>query len=175
MILLKTLKKVKLSFIKKINYINVKKYMKLYTNQLIKEGMDITEYNGVGYIHPSAYLDGTDYGKIHIMKNVTISMDVIILTHDFSIWNGLQYLDKSYINKRPKFVKEVRIGNNCFIGARSIILPGVSVGDNVIVAAGSVVTKNIPANVVVGGNPAKVITTTEEFAKKHLKKKDFII
>ena len=58
-------------------------------------------------------------------------------------------------------VGEVNIGNNVFIGTKSIILPNVSIGDNVIVGAGSIVTKDIPANSVVCGNPARVITSYE--------------
>lgn len=51
----------------------------------------------------------------------------------------------------------VSIGDDCFIGARAMILKGVSVGARSIVGAGSVVTKNVPANVVVAGNPAKIV------------------
>ena len=52
---------------------------------------------------------------------------------------------------------KIIIGNNCFIGARSTILPGVTIGDNTIIGAGSVVTKDIPSNVVAVGNPCKII------------------
>lgn len=51
----------------------------------------------------------------------------------------------------------VKIGNDVWLGGKSIICPGVTIGDNVTVAAGSVVTKDVPANVVVGGSPAKII------------------
>ncbi len=53
----------------------------------------------------------------------------------------------------------VTIGNNCFIGTRSIILKGVSIGDNTVVGAGSVVTRSLPHNVVASGNPCRVIRT----------------
>ncbi len=53
--------------------------------------------------------------------------------------------------------KPVRIGNDVWIGANVTILPGVTVGDNAVLAAGAVVTKDVPANSIVGGNPAKVI------------------
>jgi acetyltransferase-like isoleucine patch superfamily enzyme len=53
--------------------------------------------------------------------------------------------------------RHTRIGQNCFIGARSIILPGVEIGDNCVVGTGSVVTKNVPANCIVAGNPARII------------------
>lgn len=51
----------------------------------------------------------------------------------------------------------VKIGNDCWIGGNSIICPGVTIGDNVTVGAGSVVTKDVPSNVIVAGNPAKIV------------------
>jgi maltose O-acetyltransferase len=56
-----------------------------------------------------------------------------------------------------EFGKPISIGQNCWIGGNAIILPGVTIGDRVIVGAGAVVTKDVPSDVVVGGNPAKII------------------
>jgi len=53
--------------------------------------------------------------------------------------------------------KEIIIGNNVFIGYGSVILKGVTIGDNSVIGANSVVTRSIPANVIAGGNPCKVI------------------
>lgn len=88
-----------------------------------------------------ANIDKTNPKGIHIGDDSYIAFDVAILTHDMS---RLTHQD-------------VYIGKCCFIGARSIILPGVSVGDHSVVGAGSVVTKNVPANTLVAGNPAKVV------------------
>ena len=55
------------------------------------------------------------------------------------------------------YCDHVTIGNNCWIGAGSIICPGVTIGDNTVIGAGSVVTKDIPANCVAAGNPCRVI------------------
>jgi len=88
---------------------------------------------------------------IEIGNNVTITKGVILLCHD---------MGKGYIFKKKhndEIIGKVKIGNNCFIGMNSIILPKVKIRDNVIVGAGSVVTKNIQDNVVVAGNPVKVI------------------
>lgn len=95
------------------------------------------------------------------------------MTHDYSlnkcIPNG-EYEGKSLLLLKPVF-----IGNNCFIGQRSFILPGITIGDNVIVGACSVVTKNIPSNEVWAGNPAHFICTIEEHFKKTIEKnKDYI-
>ena len=58
--------------------------------------------------------------------------------------------------------KPITIGNDCWIGGNAIICPGVSIGDGCTVGAGSVVTKDIPANSLAVGNPARVIKKLEE-------------
>ena len=88
---------------------------------------------------------------IEIGNNVTITKGVILLCHDM----GKDYIHKKKHNN--EIVGRIKIGDNCFIGMNSIILPNVKIGDKVIVGAGSVVTKNIQDNVVVAGNPAKII------------------
>lgn len=62
---------------------------------------------------------------------------------------------------------KVTIGDYVYIGAGSLIMPGVTIGDHVLVAAGSVVTKSIPAGIVVAGNPAKYICTVEEYYNRN--------
>ena len=62
---------------------------------------------------------------------------------------------------QAEFGKPVTIGNNVWIGGRAVINPGIHVGNNVVIASGAVVTKNVPDNVVVGGNPAKIIKQIE--------------
>jgi maltose O-acetyltransferase len=64
-------------------------------------------------------------------------------------------------NSGREYGKPVKIGNNVWIGGGSIINPGVTIGNNVVIASGSVVTKDVPDNVIVGGNPAKIIKQIE--------------
>ncbi|NBS07295.1 MAG: hypothetical protein EBS69_07880, partial [Verrucomicrobia bacterium] len=65
----------------------------------------------------------------------------------------------SWLTEYSKNSKPVKIGRGCFIGARSIILKGVTLGDRVITGAGSVVTKDIPAYSIAVGNPARIVRT----------------
>lgn len=56
-----------------------------------------------------------------------------------------------------EYGKPVNIGNNVWVGGRAVINPGISIGNNVVVASGAVVTKDVPDNVVIGGNPARIL------------------
>ncbi|HBM6949091.1 TPA: chorismate mutase [Enterococcus faecium] len=65
-------------------------------------------------------------------------------------------------NSGLEYAKPIKIGNNIWLGGGVIVTPGVTLGDNVVVGAGSVVTKSFPDNVVIAGNPARIIKTVEE-------------
>ena len=73
-------------------------------------------------------------------------------------------------DKYPNFdvFGKVVLGDRVYVGSRAIIMPGVTIGDNVLIAAGSVVTKSIPSNVVVAGNPANYICSIDEYIEKNL-------
>lgn len=97
---------------------------------------------------------------IQIGENVTVSTDVNFVTHDNSAI-------KIYENGTD-FVGKIEIGDNCFIGTGSIILPGVSLANYTIVGAGSVVTKSvIEEGMVIAGNPAKKISSVAELKSKN--------
>jgi acetyltransferase-like isoleucine patch superfamily enzyme len=85
--------------------------------------------------------DKTFPAGIHIGAETYVAFEAAILTHDLT--RGLKL--------------HTRIGRRCFIGARSIVLPGVEIGDESVVGAGSVVTRNVPPRTLVAGNPARVI------------------
>jgi maltose O-acetyltransferase len=61
------------------------------------------------------------------------------------------------LSGQHNYGKLVTIGNNVWIGGRSVILPGITIGDNAVIGAGSVVTRNVPSNTIVVGNPAKIL------------------
>lgn len=108
----------------------------------------------------STVLIGEPY-LVSIGSNSTISANVCFLTHDASIG---AIGDR---NNRSDLCGYIKIGNNCFVGYGSIIMYGVSLADNIIVAAGTVVTKSFyQQNVVIGGNPAKIICTVNDFLNK---------
>lgn len=90
----------------------------------------------------------------------TISTNVTILAHDTFTKMGCGF----------QKVGRVSVGNNVFIGASSLILPNVNIGDNVIVGAGAVVSKDIPNNCVVVGNPARAICSTDKYYKLNQRK-----
>lgn len=114
---------------------------------------------------------GSEPYLIEIGDNTTVSFDVAFVTHDAGT-RVLRNLTKDDKEKQTVIYGKIKIGNNCFIGCRSTILPGVKIGDNTIIGAGSVVNRDIPANSVAAGVPCKVICTLEEYREKH--KEDFL-
>jgi len=108
---------------------------------------------------------------VSVGSNVKVSAGVKFYTHDI-INIMLRNSDKEYpYNPRcPYFMDRIVIGNNVMIGGNAIICPGVNIGSDVIIAAGSVVTKDIPDGKVAGGNPAKIICDTADFAQKRFEK-----
>lgn len=91
-----------------------------------------------------------DDGNIYIGDKVMFGPNVTIATANHPIEPSLR-------ERVLQYNKEVRIGNNVWIGSGVIIVPGITIGDNSVIGAGSVVTKDIPKNVVAYGNPCKVI------------------
>jgi maltose O-acetyltransferase len=95
---------------------------------------------------------------IRIGDNCSISNYARLLAHDattFKFTDGHTRLEK------------IEIKDNCFIGERAIILPGVTIGPNVLVAAGSVVNRDIPPNSCVAGVPARVYARFDDFIERH--------
>lgn len=122
------------------------------------------------YIEPPFHCD---YGfNIFVGKNFYANFDCVILdvcpvhigdncmlAPGVHIYTATHPLDAPTRNSGVEYGKPVTIGHNVWIGGRAVINPGVTIGDNVVVGSGSVVTKDIPANSVVAGNPARIIKT----------------
>jgi maltose O-acetyltransferase len=127
---------------------------KLRIKWLVKKGLRLGRNC---YIAPSVIIDPAFPWLISIGDNCYLTYNVMILAHDACTKNYIEYTK----------IGAVTIGNNCFVGVGSIILPNVHIGENVIIGAGSVVTRDIPSNSVVAGNPAKVINTTQKLIDLH--------
>lgn len=113
---------------------------------------------------------GSEPYLIEIGEDCLISDHVKFHTHDggVSVLNSLGYF-KSPHDKMAR----IKVGNNCFLGSRSTIMMGVTIGDNCIIGADSVVSKDIPANSVAAGMPARVIGTIDEYYKRNVARGNF--
>lgn len=101
-------------------------------------------------ISSTAKLDKTNPKGVHIGSHTIVTFQSAILTHDF--------VNRRHVN--------TYVGDYCFIGAHSVIMPGVRIGNHCVVGAGSIVTRDVPDNSIVVGNPARVVRsgiTTIEF------------
>lgn len=142
------------------------KYFERFTNPyyfsdtLRLEGFDIGG-GSIFYSPKTMSIDRERPWMLKIGKYCKITKGVTILTHDYS---------RSVLRRKyGEFIGEAgitKIGDNVFIGMHSIILMGTHIGSNSIVGAGSVVKGNFPDNVVIAGNPARVICTLDEYLTK---------
>ena len=80
-----------------------------------------------------------------------------MLGPNVQLYTATHPIDPTERNSGLEYGKPITIGDNVWIGGSAVVCPGVTIGDNVVVAAGAVVVKDIPSNVVVGGNPAKIL------------------
>lgn len=127
------------------------------TDELIRRGMRVgKDFNR----QQGCFIDPTHCFLIDIGDNVTFSIRVTLMAHDASTKKSLGYTK----------IGRISVGDNVFVGANTTILPNVSIGNNVVIGANSLVTKSIPDNCVVAGNPAKVLCSLEEFKEKNTKR-----
>ena len=127
------------------------------TEKLVSMGMKVG--HNFKRLH-GVILDPDHCWLIEIGDNVTMAPRVHILCHDASTKQFLNYTK----------IGRVAIGNNVFIGAESVVLPGVTIGSNVVIGANSTVSHDIPDGSVVVGSPAQIICTLDEYLEKERKR-----
>lgn len=94
-------------------------------------------------ISVGAKLDTTNPKGVYIGEYSYVASGAIIFAHDYS----------------RKYRADTYIGKRCFIGANAMIMCGITIGDEVVVGGGAIVTKDVPSNCIVAGNPARIIRT----------------
>lgn len=116
-----------------------------------------------------------DYGQnIHVGESFYANFNCVILdaakvtigdncmlAPQVGIYTATHPIDPVERATGIEFAKPITLGDNCWVGGMAVINPGVTLGNNVVVASGAVVTKSFPDNVVIGGNPAKIIKQIE--------------
>ncbi len=131
-----------------------------YINHLRCIGVAVGEGCHI-YSPLSMSIDTLNPHLLSIGDNVQITANTTILTHDYS-WAVIKHMTGEILGNQ----KETVIGNNVFIGMRSVILCGSKIGDNVVIGAGSVVSGTLASNGVYAGNPATRIMSIEDYTKK---------
>lgn len=152
---------------KKIKQFINSKYIKLSPQNYIKFlrniGINIGDNTIIKDVN-SINIDITRPSLITIGDNVVLHKNFSLFTHD--------YVSGVFLNKYHDFLPssgKVTIGNNVRFGINCTVLKGVTIGDNCFIAAGSIVTKDIPANSIAGGVPAKVLCTLDTYYERRKK------
>lgn len=132
-----------------------------YITYLKKQGIQIGSNFCIRGSIRSINIDITRPSLITIGDNVTINNNFSLFTHDF--------VSGVFLNLYNDFLPssgKVSIGNNVRFGVNCIVLKNVSIGDNCFIAAGSIITKDVPSNSIVAGVPARVICSIEDYYKR---------
>ena len=154
-------------------FVHGKSYMKVYNSYLKACGMKID--GTIKFIHSSVYIDVGYAPHIHIGNNCVLSVNTVVLAHDFSLECGMNSIGLGDLNDEKKIVNDVHIGQNVFVGAGCIILPGTHIGNNCIIGAGTVCAGYIPENSVIVGEKWKKMAETTEWAKQKIQEYDIFI
>ena len=104
---------------------------------------------------------------IKIGSNTLFGSDCTVMDHSHGGYKGESHSDPSIAPVKRELVSSpIVIGNNCWFGDRVFIMPGVTIGDGVVVGAGSIITKDLPANCLAAGVPAKIIKKFSNITKR---------
>lgn len=136
-----------------------------YCDYLRKKGISIG--SGTHIDARSCFIDATRPSLVSIGENCYINEHFTLLTHD--------YTTKVFLHNSGTFINSsgrVVIGNNVSFGQNVMVLKGVTIGDNCFIGAGSIVTKDIPENSVAVGSPCRVIMSIDEYYQKRIEKSE---
>jgi maltose O-acetyltransferase len=129
----------------------------------VRSGQDLDRLQRAGLtlgrdvaIEDGVVFDGAFPWLIEVGDETTIAPQAYLLAHDAST---KRHLDRTRVGR-------VRVGRRVFIGARALLMPGVTVGDGAIVAAGAVVTRDVAPGTIVAGNPATEVGTVEAYLER---------
>ena len=153
-----------MKLLNKLNKLLAKRNSISFANYLRAKGIKVGE-NTIFFSPQKITIDTDRPWMVEIGNYCKITAGVIILQHDYS----RSVLRREYGEIIGESQKTI-IGDNVFIGMNSIILMGSKIGNNVIIGAGSIVHGNIPDNVVIAGNPAKIICSLDDYYKKRKEK-----
>ena len=149
-----------MNFINKIKYYWNRRNGQVYIKYLRNKGISVGERCEVQK-PVSLNIDTSRPSLLSIGNHVYLHRGLTIMTHDWASW---VFLDK-YHDFVPSHSK-VTIGNNVWFGEFVTVLKGVKIGDNCIIGAGSIVTKDIPDNSVAVGVPARVVSSLDDYYEK---------
>lgn len=144
----------------------VRKVVSQITNETIDSSTEIrlpfyTDFGRNLHFGKNNFINGgvmfTDLGGIYLGDNVLIGPKVTIA----SVNHRIEPSQRRHLDLKPVYIHD-----NAWLGANVTVTPGVVIGENAVVAAGAVVTKNVPANTIVGGVPARIIRTIKENNKE---------
>jgi len=137
----------------------LQKLLHQWARACIPPGLRNALYRGMGiglgrrvFIGLDTWLDDQFPELITIEDDVTISFRVMVIVHD-----DARRMDRTQAGAHTGTVAPVRLRRGCYLGAGSILLPGVTVGEGAVVGAGAVVTRDVPPHTLVAGVPARVI------------------
>lgn len=157
-----------IAMIKKIRFNVIDKLLKRINLLPPGEYLSMLRYYGIvvgedTYISPDAVVDITRPSLVTIGRKCYLNLGFKLLTHDW-VAGVMRHVYGEFLNSSGR----VTIGNNVGTGYNVTILKGVTIGDNVFIAANSLVTKDVPSNCVIGGQPAKVMCTLDDYRQKRL-------
>jgi acetyltransferase-like isoleucine patch superfamily enzyme len=131
------------------------KFARWFYRRFLFEEVSIRYTHGT-HFYSNTHIDTLNPQFVVIGNNFVSAPGSLITAHDAS----------TFLFSKKYRIEKVTIGDNVFLGANSVVLPGITIGNNVIIGAGAVVTKDVPSDSVYAGNPAKYFCSVVEYIEK---------